>query len=288
MQSLKKEHEMKNFYILSCAINYIEVHLTCEFTLDDVARACYSSLSGLKKLFQYAFHHGLKEYISKRRLTSAAHDLLSLEMTVTQIAMKYQYNSPEVFTRAFIRLWGTSPSSFKRQWKFTGIFPKILFEYNGDKMMSQKNVDISELYDLLASRINSYVICFDMVGLLAINETYGREAGDKAILECLKRIDNNTSDNCLLFRIGGDEFALVADSEDIDEVDRIARRIIALNDQPIVHNGVLIPISLRAACAKIAGKNVRYSELYGNLNQAIMNARAHQSSCYILPTLQDE
>jgi AraC family transcriptional regulator len=146
---------LKNFYILTDAINYIEDNLCNEFTLDHVAEACYSSLSGLKKLFAYAFHLGLKEYISKRRMTHAAHDLLNSELSITEIALKYQYNSPEVFTRAFFKVWGTSPSTFKKQWRFTGIFPKILFEYDGGKIMSRKKVDLSELYDLLKSRTNS-------------------------------------------------------------------------------------------------------------------------------------
>jgi AraC family transcriptional regulator len=224
---------LKNFYILTDAIDYIEANLSNEFTLEDVAVACYSSLSGLKKLFAYAFHHGLKEYISKRRMTHAAHDLLYTDQSVLEIAMKYQYNSPEVFTRAFSKVWGTNPSAFKKQWRFTGIFPKIIFEYDGGSIMSRKNVDLSELYDLLRSRTNSYVLCFDMINLDPINKNYGHEAGDKAILECLRRIDTQSNENCILFRIGGDEFALVTDTDDITEVEKISKNILKLNGRTI-------------------------------------------------------
>jgi AraC family transcriptional regulator len=264
---------LKNFYILTDAINYIEDNLCNQITLEDVAEACYSSLSGLKKLFGYAFRLGLKEYISKRRMTHAANDLMNTELSVTHIALKYQYNSPEVFTRAFFKVWGTTPSAFKKQWRFTGIFPKLLFEYDGGKIMSRKKLDLSELYDLLKSRTNSYVLCFDMIQMDSINQNHGREAGDKAILECLRRIDNLSDDSCLLFRIGGDEFALVTDLQDAKEVEILAGRITALNGQPIIHNHVEVPIAMRAACTRIIGSNVRYKDLYSDLYKAIEAAK---------------
>jgi AraC family transcriptional regulator len=272
---------LKNFYILTDALSFIEDNLCNAFTLDDIAASCHCSLSGLKKLFKYAFHHGLKEYISKRRLTHAAHDLLNTNRSITEIAMNYQYNSPEVFTRAFFKVWGTTPSAFKTQWKFTGIFPKISFEYDGGNIMSRKKLDISELYDLLRSRTNSYVLCFDMVHMNTINQTYGHEAGDKAILECLKRIDSNSDDSCLLFRVGGDEFALFTDTQDVNQVEMIAKSIIELNEHPIVYNGTEIPVAMRVASTRIIGKNIRYKDLYEGLNQAITDARLNHSDCYI-------
>ena len=91
---------------------------------------CYCSLSALQKLWRYATHTSLKEYISKRRLTNAGIDLLNTDMTVMDIAMKYQYNSHEVFTRAFTKQWGVAPSVFKKEWnKSCGLFPKLNRDY---------------------------------------------------------------------------------------------------------------------------------------------------------------
>ena len=241
---------MKNFYILTDAINYIEENLCNEIKLEDVANACYSSLSGLKKLFAYTFNMGLREYITKRRMTHAAHDLLNSELSITEISLKYQYNSPEVFTRAFFKIWGSTPSAFKKQWRFTGILPKIMLDFDGCKnegglIMSRKRLDLSELYDLLKSRTNSYVLCFDMINMMTINDAYGRDAGDKAIVECLRRIDSLTDDSCILFRIGGDEFALVTNLTDIKAVEELAAKIIELNGQPFIYNNIEIPIGMR-------------------------------------------
>lgn len=275
---------MKNFYILTDAINYIEENLCHEFTLEDVAEACYFSLSGLKKLFAYAFHLGLKEYVSKRRMSHAARDLLHTELTVTDIALKYQYNSPEVFTRAFSKAWGITPSAFRKQWSFSGFFPKIEFEYDGGKLMSRKKVDLSELYDLLKNRADRYVLCFDIMSFQTINDTYGREAGDKVIIECLRRIDSLSEDDSVLFRIGGDEFALVTDVKDRLQAEQLAAKITALNGQTILVHEHNIPVSMRVGATKIDAKTVRYKELFENLDRTIEEAKQNTGNLayYIL------
>lgn len=259
---------MKNLFILSNALDYIESNLCETITQEDIANACFTSLSSVQKLFRYAFHLSLKEYITKRRLTHAAKDIIESDMTITDVAMKYQYNSPEVFTRAFSKLWGTSPSTFKNKWKFTGIFPKIIFDYQGGNIMSRKKVDISELYDVLKENQNTYVICFDIVGLMPINDI-SHEAGDKAILECLKRIDDVANENMLLFRIGGDEFALVTGLDCEKEVECLAKKVLNLNRTPIFITDHEIPVSMRAGATRFTSKTLKYNELFNNLHNTI-------------------
>lgn len=55
----------------------------------------------------------------------AARELIETDSTVLEIAVKYGYNSHEVFTRAFVRLWGMTPSVFRQSSGFYGIFPKL-------------------------------------------------------------------------------------------------------------------------------------------------------------------
>lgn len=147
--------------------------------------------------------------------------------------------------------------------------------------MSRRNVDLSELYDLLKNRADHYVLCFDIRNLMPINHNYGREAGDKAILECLRRIDSLSDESCILFRIGGDEFALVTELTEAKEAEALANRILALNGQTITHNNIEIPIGMRAGGIKIADKNVRYKDLYSNLYQAIEATFENPECCII-------
>lgn len=66
-----------------------------------VADCCNVSLSSLQKLFRLALHKSVKEYINKRRISLAAGDILKTDMSFIEIAYKYQFNSLEVFCRAF-------------------------------------------------------------------------------------------------------------------------------------------------------------------------------------------
>lgn len=262
---------MKNLYILTEALEFIENNLCNEITQNDIASACYCSLSSLQKLFRYVFHTSIKEYISKRRLTHAAKELINTDASIIDIAFKYQYNSHEVFTRAFTKTWGKPPQAFRNNDRFTGLFPKIEieFEYDGGKIiMAKRKFDISELYDELKRKNDTYVLCFDIANLLPINDI-SREAGDKAILECLRRIDENSPEDMLMFRIGGDEFVLVTGLNDIEEVKKVAKKITDLNGNTIDYNGKNIPVTLHCGGVKLDYKNLRYSELFPMLSDTI-------------------
>lgn len=273
---------MKNFAILSDALDFIESNLCGKYhcggchcdgiiSQDDVAEACFCSLSHLQKMFRYTFHLSVGEYISKRRLTLASHDLINSDMTITDIAMKYGYNSPEVFTRAFSKLWKVTPSKFKRTWQFTNLFPPLTTNknyYEGEEYMNRRKFDISELYDYLKNHAGCYILSFDTIHLMETNAKYGHEAGDAVILECLRRIDTAAEDDMILFRIGGDEFVLLTGSKDFEKAKNISDKITSQNETPINVNGTQIPVSMRAGSLQTPEKPMRYSELFKELTEA--------------------
>ena len=83
------------------AINYIEEHLTEEIDYEEVA-------------------------IRNRRLTLAGDELSASDDKVIDIALKYGYESPESFTRAFARFHGVTPSEAKKDGsKLKSFFPNF-------------------------------------------------------------------------------------------------------------------------------------------------------------------
>jgi len=56
----------------------------------------------------------LSEYIRRRRLTAAAFELKNSRTKVIDIAIKYGYNSPDAFTRAFQSLHGVTPTDARK------------------------------------------------------------------------------------------------------------------------------------------------------------------------------
>ena len=225
---------MRNFMILAESIQYIEQNLCEPITRAEIARHCYVSLSMLEKLFRYALRVSIKEYVTKRRMTLAAKDLADSAPSITELAMKYQFQSVETFSRAFKRVWNVSPSDFTQKWKFTGIFPKIDCEIqNGeDFMVGRRKVDVSDAYDYLKEKQGSYVLCFDMRHLTEINAV-SNKAGDLALLEMASRIDSAASEDMLLLRVGGDEFALITGLYGENKAKALGEEVLRHNGSPI-------------------------------------------------------
>lgn len=96
------------------AIDYIESHLTDEIDFEEAAREAYSSSFHFQRVFSILCGFTLGEYVRMRRLSMAASDIVNTDEKVIEIAMKYGYDSPESFTRAFTRFHGVSPSEAKR------------------------------------------------------------------------------------------------------------------------------------------------------------------------------
>ena len=113
---------------------------------------------------------------------------------------------------------------------------------------------------------------FDIVGMMKINDI-SREAGDLVIVEAAKRIDEKRSDEMLMFRIGGDEFALVTGLTSLEETEKLANEVLEKNGMTVTYKDKQIPLSLRAGFTKIPEKSLRYSEFFTNLHQSIEESR---------------
>ena len=139
-----------------------------------------------------------------------------------------------------------------------------------------RKVDISELYNLLSENRESYVLVFDVVGLDPVNKNLGRKAGDGVISEAFRRIDEMAGDNMTVFRIGGDEFALVTGLTDSGEVEKTAQRVISQNGNTISCDGKEIPVAVRTGAMKLAGEgahSLRYGELFDRLQNVVNNSK---------------
>ena len=96
------------------AIEFIENNLTERIDIEDVARNAYVSSFYFQKIFSALCGFSPSEYIRNRRLTLAAQELCSTDAKVIDIALKYGYNSPDSFARAFTAFHGIPPAEAKR------------------------------------------------------------------------------------------------------------------------------------------------------------------------------
>lgn len=122
---------MEHYQRIQQAIDFIEEHLNETFTLRDVSRAAFSSLSYFHRVFYFMTGFTLKEYIRKRRLSTAAHQLLCTKTPISTIAFDAAYKTHESFTRAFKKQFGSSPRDFRKTQQEHPLFKPldILAEY---------------------------------------------------------------------------------------------------------------------------------------------------------------
>ena len=256
---------------LTAALEYIEHDLSGEFSQEQCAKAACCSLSGLQKLFRSVFNKSVGDYVTRRRLTAAARELQQTDRTALDIALEFGWGSAEAFTRAFSRVWGVTPSEYRRSWRFSGLCPRLDFPRHfmreGELIMTNK-YDISELYDYIRSKQETYALSFDTSHLMEINDSLGHEAGDKVILECLHRIDRECTDGMMMFRIGGDEFVMMTGLSDKSAVEALAKRVLSHNGECVPHNGTAIPVNMRAGAVLLKSGKLSYSELFAELVSA--------------------
>jgi AraC family transcriptional regulator len=125
------------------AISYIEENLAGEIDIDAVAEKAYVSSFYFQKIFHVLCGMTVGEYIRKRRLTLAAQELCSTDIKVIDVALKYGYESPDSFARAFTKFHGISPSSAREQGsKLKSFAPlKIKLTLEGGTMLEYKIVE---------------------------------------------------------------------------------------------------------------------------------------------------
>ena len=126
---------------LSVAINFIEKHLTEDISVDKVAKHACSSSPHFQMIFHMVMGITIGEYIRNRRLSLAAQDLLVPENKVIDVAMRYRYDTPESFSKAFTRFHGMPPSKVRRS-KIKTFHPlTIRITIQGGFKMSHKLID---------------------------------------------------------------------------------------------------------------------------------------------------
>ena len=99
---------------LNNALQYIEANLEKKLDMEAVAaQACCSHFHFLR-MFEVISGMTAGEYVRQRRLSQAALMLASGNERVIDVALRYGYDTPESFAKAFKRLFGVTPSEASR------------------------------------------------------------------------------------------------------------------------------------------------------------------------------
>ncbi|MEK4580806.1 MULTISPECIES: GyrI-like domain-containing protein [Bacillus] len=113
---------------MNAAMQYIEDNLTHEIDFKEVAKIAFCSEYHFKRMFSFLAGISLSEYIRCRRLTLAAFELKDSNAKVIDVAIKYGYNSPDSFTRAFQNLHGITPSEARSTMRSLKAYSPMTFQ----------------------------------------------------------------------------------------------------------------------------------------------------------------
>ena len=131
---------------LQKAITYMEEHLLEDINYEDVARQVHISSYEFHRAFSFVTGMTANAYIRNRRLSLAGNELVKSDARITDLAMKYGYDTPESFTKAFTRFHGIAPKTAREQaGKLVFFNPlTITLDVKGGKSMDYRIVQTKE------------------------------------------------------------------------------------------------------------------------------------------------
>ncbi len=132
---------------LQNAVDYIESHLLEEIDYEVLAAQSFSSSYHFQRVFSILCGFTVGEYIRNRRLSLAGHELATSDAKVIDIALKYGYESPDSFAKAFQKFHGVLPSQVRRGGSNIKSYSRLVLKISleGGKTMNYRIEEKSEL-----------------------------------------------------------------------------------------------------------------------------------------------
>lgn len=184
---------------LQQAIEYMEDNILELITYEDVAKHLHMSSYHFHRTFSIVTGITVNEYIRNRRLSMAGQEISVSNIKVIDIALKYGYESPESFAKAFSRFHGITPNLARRAGaelkSFNRLLIKIRLEggcvldyrmetregfkllakvkkFRNEVVSENENTEIADFWKELGrngtfSTLNQHAVNSDMYGLCA-------------------------------------------------------------------------------------------------------------------------
>lgn len=169
------------------AIDYVEEHITEEIDIEDVAAAAYSSPFHFQRVFGILCGLSLGDYIRMRRLSLAGEELSKGNAKIIDIALKYGYDTPESFSRAFTRFHGIAPSEAKHSGNvkiFTPLSVKLILS-GGNKM--DYRIEKRDAFKVVCKRkkVGKPQAANATKDITAMWQEFGKDGTIKRLVACL-------------------------------------------------------------------------------------------------------
>lgn len=136
--------------IVQQSLNYIEDHVLEELDAEVLSSYVSTSNAYFQKIFHIVTGFTIGEYIRNCRLSLAGEEIAGGKVKVLDATLKYGYESPESFTKAFLKFHGMTPSAVRKQGCHLNYFYplQIQIHIDGGFVMSRKLIpNVEKLYE---------------------------------------------------------------------------------------------------------------------------------------------
>ena len=122
------------------AITYMEEHLMEEINYEDVAKHVHTSNYEFHRAFSFLTGMTANTYIRNRRLSLAGREIVETDAKITDIALKYGYESPDSFAKAFQQFHGILPSQARNNGSMLKSYSRLVLKFSleGGKLMNYR------------------------------------------------------------------------------------------------------------------------------------------------------
>lgn len=272
---------------IQSSVNFIEENLYEKIDIEDVVRKAYMGRSAFYDVFAGVLSTTVKEYIRKRRLSLSLNDLVNSDLTVLEIALKYQYYTSESYSRAFKKLFGMSPKNYREKREYIDVFPRITLSFNnllGGNIMISKEMNKETIINNIKGIPSGYILDIDIDHFDMINKNYGHDIGDRVLFEVperaksiLKGHDLNTE----VIRIGGDEFIVIIKDKPVEFIKSVSTDIICAIDREFNFDGTIVKLSICIGISEFSLNN-NDDQVVKNANDAMLQAKENGRNQYRL------
>jgi len=105
-------YSSQTLLLIEKAINYIDSHLECDITLDELSDIAHMSKTYFSSQFRKLNGISPWEYITIKRIERAIHYIENTDLTKIEIAVKCGFNNTSNFYHAFRKVTGKTPSDY--------------------------------------------------------------------------------------------------------------------------------------------------------------------------------
>ncbi|WP_169726065.1 sensor domain-containing diguanylate cyclase [Aestuariibacter salexigens] len=125
------------------------------------------------------------------------------------------------------------------------------------------------------------IACLDIDHFKSINDTYGHQTGDSALVSVVKRIQSAMRETDNIYRMGGEEFIILmphTNAEDAEIASERMRHAVAQTDLTI--SGISFPISISIGLLSQKGE-LSENECLTRVDKCLYRAKANGRNCVV-------